>query len=89
LLTDAGATVRAYDPAVRTPVDGVEQTASVLEAATGAAVILIATEWPEFSGLDLPALLATMSGDAIVDGRNMLEPDTARAAGFRYIGIGR
>jgi UDPglucose 6-dehydrogenase len=89
LLTDAGAKVRAYDPAVRTPVDGVEQTASVLEAATGAAVILIATEWPEFSGLDLPALLATMSGDAIVDGRNMLEPDTARAAGFRYIGIGR
>ncbi|MFW2339820.1 MAG: UDP binding domain-containing protein, partial [Acidimicrobiia bacterium] len=89
LLTDAGATVRAYDPAVRTPVDEVEQTASVLEAATGAAVILIATEWPEFSDLDLPALLATMSGDAIVDGRNMLEPDAARAAGFRYIGIGR
>ena len=89
LLTEAGATVRAYDPAVRASVPGVERTTSAIEAATGAGVILIATEWPEFADLDLSVLLATMSGDAIVDARNMLNPSSARAAGFRYIGIGR
>ena len=30
-----------------------------------------------------------MRGDVIVDGRNILEPAAARAAGFDYAGIGR
>ena len=52
------------------------------------AVVLV-TEWDEFRELDLGAVAAGMRGDVLIDGRNALDPDAARAAGLRYEGIGR
>ena len=97
-LLSGGATVRAYDPTVE-PVAtgskaellaGTELVATALDAAKGAEVVVIATEWPEFGALDLAELAAVMAPDpAIVDTRNLLDPAVVRAAGLRYDGVGR
>ena len=47
------------------------------------------TEWPQFRDLDLAKVAAVMTHPAIVDTRNMLQPAEARAAGFKYVGMGR
>jgi UDPglucose 6-dehydrogenase len=88
-----GARVRAYDPIAeqeaRKLMRGVEFAGSALEAAAGADACIIVTEWPEFAELDWGELRERMTGRLIVDGRNFLDPDAVRAAGFSYEGIGR
>jgi UDPglucose 6-dehydrogenase len=67
----------------------VERCASAVEAARDADVVVIATEWPEFSGVDIAAVAAAMRGRALVDMRNLLDPSAVRAAGLTYDGVGR
>ena len=62
---------------------------SPLEAVRGADAAVIVTEWPELRELASPETLEAMSGTLIVDGRNLLDPDEVRAAGFAYEGVGR
>jgi UDPglucose 6-dehydrogenase len=50
---------------------------------------VIVTEWEEFRTLLEPELRDAMARPLIIDGRNLLEPEAARAAGFTYEGIGR
>ena len=50
---------------------------------------MIVTEWPELRDLASAEVLDAMRGNLIVDGRNLLDPDDVRAAGFVYEGIGR
>jgi UDPglucose 6-dehydrogenase len=88
-----GAKVRAYDPiaedVARNLMVGVEFADSPLEAVEGADAVILVTEWPEFAELDWGELAARMSGRVVIDGRNFLEPELVRAAGFAYEGIGR
>jgi UDPglucose 6-dehydrogenase len=96
-LLAEGARVRAFDPAAmddarRTP--GAESmrlqfAASALDAATGADVLVIATEWNEFRSLDLDRVRGVMCHPSIVDTRNVLDPRRAAMAGFAYVGTGR
>jgi UDPglucose 6-dehydrogenase len=87
-LRRQGAVVRAYDPQA-TSVEGVERVADPLEAAKGADVLLIATEWPEFQSVDLREVRDAMEHPRIVDARNMLDPVAVRRLGMEYEGIGR
>ncbi|KAA0272529.1 MAG: nucleotide sugar dehydrogenase, partial [Acidobacteria bacterium] len=66
-----------------------ELAASAGEALAGADAAILVTEWPEFAELDWAALAATMRSAVIVDGRNFLDGEALRAAGFAYEGIGR
>jgi UDPglucose 6-dehydrogenase len=50
---------------------------------------VLVTEWPELADVDWAAVAAGMRTPFFVDGRNMLDPQTMRAAGFTYDGIGR
>ena len=52
------------------------------------AVVLV-TEWPEFGEMDLGELAGRMRGSLLVDGRNYLDPQAARAVGLIYEAIGR
>lgn len=97
-LIAGGARVRAFDPTVdvapegakATVLAGIELVGSIREAATGAKVLVIATEWPEFAKIDLDELATLMQTDAVVvDTRNLLDPAGVRAAGLRYDGVGR
>jgi UDPglucose 6-dehydrogenase len=62
---------------------------SALAAAAGAHVVLLLTEWPEFVALDPEVLGAVVSERKIVDGRNALDAETWRAAGWHYRALGR
>jgi len=64
-------------------------TATAEEAVTGADVVLLLTEWPEYTRLDPAALAALTRNPTIIDGRNALDPTTWRNAGWTYRGIGR
>jgi UDPglucose 6-dehydrogenase len=88
-LLEAGARVRAFDPAVRAMPPGVEAAPEALSAAAGADAVLVATEWPEFAALDPVRLAAAMRGTLIVDARNLLDREAVAAAGLRYRGMGR
>jgi UDPglucose 6-dehydrogenase len=93
LLARAGANLVCYDPVVQ-PADVTAlppcTAAGTLEhALAGADGAVIATEWPQFHGLIDPAMAASMRTPLIVDGRNLLEPAAAIAAGYTYEGIGR
>jgi UDPglucose 6-dehydrogenase len=92
-LTRLGARVRAYDPAVRSlPSEHarhVELTKNPVELARNADALVLVTEWPEFARFDLAALRGPMRTPLLLDGRNLLDPEAARRAGFVYIGVGR
>ena len=92
-LQDAGASVRAYDPAAMHEaaalLPGVHWCEDAYDAATGADVLLLITEWNEFRALDFAQLGAHMRARVLVDLRNVYPPDDVRAAGFQYSSIGR
>jgi UDPglucose 6-dehydrogenase len=93
-LVEDGATVRAFDP------EGMEQARPLLppsvaycrdalDAATGADLLIVITEWNEFRAIDPARLREAMRGNLVIDLRNLYEPAAMRAAGFRYQSIGR
>jgi len=90
-LLAEGADVRAYDPVAKPGdlVRGVSLCDSVLEAVSGVDAAVIVTDWQEFRSLASPEIREAMRRPLIVDGRNLLDPDATRAAGFDYEGIGR
>lgn len=92
-LEGEGASVSGYDPvAAATAGDllpNVELADSVEQALEGADAAVLVTEWPEFAELDWGLLRSKMSTALLVDGRNFLDPDELRGAGFAYEGIGR
>ena len=88
-LTQRGATVRAYDPAVHRTIDGVELCADPYAPCEGASVLAVLTEWDEFRWLDLAKVFGLMDQPRIVDARNLLEPAAVRRRGFLYDCLGR
>jgi UDPglucose 6-dehydrogenase len=90
-LLAEGADVRAWDPVAdaRHLLQGVTFCDSVLEAVTGADAAVVVTEWDELRGFASEEVRRAMRRPVIVDGRNLLDPEEARAAGFVYEGIGR
>jgi UDPglucose 6-dehydrogenase len=90
-LLAEGAEVRAWDPvadATKLPT-GVEMSATVADAVRGADAAVIVTEWDELRGIASEETRIAMANPLIVDGRNLLDPEETRAAGFAYEGIGR
>ena len=93
-LLAEGAQVVAYDPVAMDAAHehlsaGVTLASSVLEAVRGADAAVIVTEWGEFRTLASGEVRSAMATPLIVDGRNLLDPDQVRAAGFLYESVGR
>jgi UDPglucose 6-dehydrogenase len=90
-LHTEGAEVHAWDPLVTAhpALEGVTIEKTLLDAVQGADAAVIVTEWPELESLASAEVREAMRTPFIVDGRNLLDPEAARAAGFRYEGIGR
>jgi nucleotide sugar dehydrogenase len=90
-LVAAGASVRAHDPMVKS-IPGMSELrifSDVYEAASGTDAVVVMTEWPDYVCIDTRALLGTMRGRLLIDGRNMFDPSTMVARGFVYEGVGR
>jgi UDPglucose 6-dehydrogenase len=92
-LLREGAVVRAYDPQAmantRQVLPDVEYCPDPYDAARDSDAAVLLTEWDEFRTLDLPRLRELMRRPVLIDGRNLLDPRTARALGFHYAGMGR
>jgi UDPglucose 6-dehydrogenase len=89
-LLSEGAEVRAWDPVARPDeLRGIDVCETVAEAVRDADAAVIVTEWPELRSIISPEIRDSMARPVIIDGRNLLDPVAARAAGFVYEGIGR
>ncbi len=92
-LSRAGAQVKAFDPAVtELPHDLarlIDLQPSVMEAATDADVLVVATECPEFAGLE-PATLAVMMRQPVVIDQNGFIASTLGQSGIiSYFRVGK
>jgi UDPglucose 6-dehydrogenase len=93
-LQEAGACVRAYDPAAMANAKAilppaVQYCQSSYDAADGADAVAIVTEWNEFKLLNLERLRGVMRRPLVFDGRNIYEPERMRRLGFEYHSVGR
>ena len=94
LLLKAGATVKVYDPVAmdecrRRIGDKVIYSHNMYDAAEGADALMLVTEWKEFRIPNIDTLLTKMQGRLILDGRNILDAEELRQAGFEYHCIGK
>ena len=93
-LIGAGAKVHVVDPQGRREgealLPGVVWEGNAYDAASGADLLLVLTEWNEFRALDLEHLAQVMRVARMADFRNIYERATALSAGFvAYEGVGR
>jgi UDPglucose 6-dehydrogenase len=88
-----GAQVTVYDPRAGTTARAAYPTMSYADDPIGACrdadLVLHMTEWPEFGDVDIDAVSAVVSHKRLLDGRNTLDLNTWRAAGWTARGLGR
>ncbi|MEU7215700.1 UDP-glucose dehydrogenase family protein [Nocardia iowensis] len=87
-----GAVVTVYDPKAlensRRVFPTLNYATSVTEACERADVVLVLTEWDEFTALRPEDLARVVRTRSIIDGRNCLNRANWRAAGWVYAGLG-
>ncbi|MCQ9207556.1 MAG: UDP-glucose/GDP-mannose dehydrogenase family protein [Omnitrophica bacterium] len=101
MLFARGAKIRAYDPkAAQKSRDTLARLCpgkkkeivyckDAYDAAKGCDCLVVLTDWNEFKELDFAKLKKLLKNPAIVDGRNIYDPEMMKKMGFTYIGIGR
>jgi len=92
-LAKSGARIKTYDPIVKNRPELLTEKAQICsdkyEALEDADLLILATEWDEFIGLDFTKAKKLMNNFIVIDGRNALDRDSLEELGFKYIGIGR
>ncbi len=93
-LVGAGAKVRVCDPQGQNEgealLPGVKWADNPYQAASGADLVVLLTEWNEFRALNLPRIARKMATARMADLRNIYDREEVLAAGFtQYLGIGR
>jgi UDPglucose 6-dehydrogenase len=88
-LAAEGAEITAHDPAISGELPGIRLVDDPYEAAKGAVVVVVLTEWPEFRSLDWTRVAELMDGFTVLDTRNLLDGDMLTRAGLTWRGMGR
>ncbi len=95
-LTQAGASIIAYDPEAmpnaRKLLAGNARVTFAPDAYTaieGADALCLVTEWGVFRTPDFERMRKALRTPLIVDGRNQYEPQEMQRLGFTYVGVGR
>jgi len=93
-LAAQGAALRVFDPAAMTNAAPHLPESTTLckgpyQVCEGADALVIATEWNQFRMLDMARVKGLLREPVVVDLRNVYEPGPMRAAGFRYVSVGR
>jgi len=98
-LARAGATVISADPEGWKPasarieksglIDSLSATSDHRAAVQDADALVVATEWDIFRNEDPTHIGSLMNQKIVVDGRNCLDSEAWKSAGFRYRGMGR
>ena len=93
MLSLKGAGTVVFDPQAldnaRALFPTLDYAETALEACEGADVVVVATEWAEFVGLDPVSVARVARGRTLVDGRNCMPADRWRKAGWAYRALGR
>ncbi len=92
-LTEAGATIVAYDPvamheAQRILGNKIQYATDPYEVIKDADCLLIVTEWPEFRVPDFDKIKSLLKNPVIFDGRNIFEVQSMKNLGFTYFCVG-
>jgi UDPglucose 6-dehydrogenase len=92
-LAKRGARVQAHDPVgieeAKKSMPELRYCEDAYDAAAGADVLVILTEWNSYRALDLQRIKALMKAATIVDLRNIYRPDEVAQLGYRYVSLGR
>lgn len=92
-LCALGAEVTAYDPKAmenaKKVLPPISYAKTPYEAVKNKDALLLLTEWPEFSELDLEKVKNLLKAPIIIDGRNFYNKDKVTGLGFTYFGVGR
>jgi UDPglucose 6-dehydrogenase len=93
-LTEAGATVVAYDPEAMKNVnaligDKISYATNEYDVLEGANALVICTEWSIFRNPDFERVGTLLNEKVIFDGRNLFDLEDMNAKGFYYASIGR
>lgn len=93
-LLEKHANVTAYDPkamgnACQLLGNKICYADDMYSCLKNADVLAVLTEWNDFKNLDLNYAGQLMRNKIIIDCRNLINPDDAAAAGFKYQGIGK
>ena len=92
-LQRKGVRVKAFDPvAMGTAAEELKNVhfcQDAYEAAEGADLLVLATEWNEFRMLDMKKIARLMKAKKLLDCRNIYNPDAMEKLGFQFIGVGR
>lgn len=94
LLTEAGCSVRAYDPVAmkechRRVGDSITYCKDMYDAACDADALLLLTEWKEFRLPNWNVIAKSMRKRVLIDGRNIFDASELVPYGFEYHCIGR
>lgn len=92
-LLAEGASLRVYDPKAmekaKALLPDVEYATGINDVAAGCDALVVATEWPEFTEIDLDAARKALSHPIMFDGRNLFDPIEMEKRGWIYKSIGR
>jgi len=88
------AKVRVFDPKamdkVKTEIgEDITYCEDIYDAAREADCVILMTEWNEFKEIDWHKVKQVMKNPAVLDGRNIYDPEKLRQLGFKYTGMGR
>ena len=95
-LTDAGMTIRAYDPVAGDNARKILQdNASVTvmdnqyDPVDGADALAVVTDWNQFRNPDFNRVKKMLNDPIVFDGRNLFSRSFMKEMGFSYISVGR
>lgn len=92
-LQKDGASITVYDPIAmdnaRKILKNVTFARDAYAATQEADLLIIVTEWNEFKEAELEKVKSLMRHPAIMDARNIYEPQLVKKLGFSYMGVGR
>lgn len=87
-----GATVRAFDPALREPPRDLPKAIKLMRdmqaAISGADAVIVATEWPEFKTLSADDLVAAMAQPRLIDANGLLAKSCGTDPRIDYYKVG-
>lgn len=93
LLRKQGAIIRAYDPQamfnLRKKLSDITYCLNAYDAAQGAHIAVVLTEWAEFATMDVVKLYSVMKEPCVLDARNIVPLQRLKTSGFRVDTIGR
>tara|TARA_B100000287_G_scaffold287364_2_gene270833 strand:- start:2171 stop:3484 length:1314 start_codon:yes stop_codon:yes gene_type:complete len=92
-LNSHGVSINAYDPIANNEmakiINNINYFDNLYDAVNKVDAVIIMTEWNEFRSLDLKKIKRKMSGNILLDTRNIINMDELSAQGFVYDNVGR